>query len=235
LTTNFSKITVHEKLLLAASQLEEEGKSPFTAEDLVVSAWRLDPQTFGLAGYVDNGGHPVYPNSNRVFAEIMGSKPLRKQGLLAKSGTKTFRLTESGRQRVQELRSRLGDTVGQGASDGKVAFGRDTSRRLQKLLGTRAVEKLRTGRMDEITFTDASSFWGITARSSAMTFQAKLGDVDGVLRAAQAAAAQRPIRFEHGGKAYTSEDIQRLMDLHHTMLRRFSSELDIIRGRLDER
>lgn len=46
---------------------------------------------------------------------------------------------------------------------------------------------------------------------------------------------QRPIRFEHGGKAYTSEDIQQLIDLHQAMLGRFSSQLDIIRGRRDER
>jgi hypothetical protein len=235
LTAGFSRVTVHEKLLLAAAQLEEEGKSPFSAEDLVVAAWRLDPETFGLAGYMDDRGRPAYPNSNRVFAEIMGSKPIRKQGLLAKSGTKTFRLTESGRQRVQDLRSRSDDIVGQSTSDGKVAFGRDTSRKLQKLLGTRAVEKARSGHIDDITFTDASSFWGITARSTAMTFQARLGDVEGVLRAAQGAAAQRPIRFEHGGKAYTSNDVQQLIDLHRMMLERFSSQLDIIRGRLDER
>jgi hypothetical protein len=106
---------------------------------------------------------------------------------------------------------------------------------LQKLLSTRVLEKVRSGREEEITFTDASSFWGINARSTAMTFQARLGDVEGVLRAAQGAATRRPIRFEHGGKAYASEDIQQLIDLHQTMLKLFSSQLDIIRGRRDER
>src|SRR5687768_4031917 len=99
------KVTVHEKLLLAAAGLEDEGKSTFTAEDLVVAAWKLDPETFGLSGHTDESGRPAYPNSNRVFVEIMGSKPIRKQGLLAKSGTKTFRLTETGRQRAARLRS----------------------------------------------------------------------------------------------------------------------------------
>lgn len=201
MTTYSSRITVHEKLLLAAAQLEEDGKSPFTAEDLVVAAWRLDPETFGLSGYVDELGRPAYPNSNRIFAEIMGSKPIRKQGLLAKSGTKTFRLTESGRQRVQDLRSKSDNSIGQDTSDGKVAFGRDTSRKLQKLLGARAVEKVRTGRGDEITFTDASSFWGINARSTAMTFQARLGDVEGVLRvcAGRGDATSDPFRTRRQG------------------------------------
>jgi hypothetical protein len=234
-TAPATRVTVHEKLLLAAAQLENEGKSLFSAEDLVVAAWRLDPETFGLAGYLDDQGRPAYPNSNRVFAEIMGSKPIRKQGLLAKAGTKTFRLTESGRQRVQNLQLRSHGTVGRDSAEGKAVFDRETSRKLRRLLGTRAVDKLRNGRADEITFTDASSFWGITARSTAMGFQARRGDVEGVLKAASEAAAHRAIRFEHGGKAYSSQDIQQLVDLHQSMLEEFSSQLDIIRNRLDER
>jgi hypothetical protein len=229
------KVTVHEKLLLAAAGLEDEGKKTFTAEDLVVAAWKLDPETFGLVGHLDEKGRPAYPNSNRVFVEIMGSKPIRKQGLLAKSGTKTFRLTESGRQRVQQLRAATSGSSDRPAADAKVSFDRETSRKLQRLLSTRAVDKLRTGRRDEITFTDASSFWGITARSSAMAFQARLGEVEGVLRAAEEAADKRPIRFEHGGKAYTSDDIADLQDLHASMLEQFSDHLAVIRRRRDER
>jgi hypothetical protein len=229
------KVTVREKLLMAAANLEDAGQQPFTAEDLVVAAWRLDPETFGLAGHNDSAGRPVYPNSNRVFVEIMGSKPIRKQGLLAKAGTKKFRLTESGRQRVRELRSAVGEGNGAPAAEAKVSFDRETSRKLQKLLKTRAVEKLLSGRGDEITFTDASSFWGITARSSAMAFQARLGDVEGVLRAAEQAAKVRPIRLEHGGRAYTSDDIHALLELHQSMLAEFADHLDIIRRRRDER
>jgi hypothetical protein len=229
------KLTVHEKLLLAAAGLENQGQSTFTAEDLVVAAWRLDPETFGLAGHVSDDGRPAYPNSNRVFVEIMGSKPIRKQGLLAKAGTKRFRLTESGRQRVAEIQS--GGSNGAASSDAgvKVAFGRETSRKLQKLLGTRAVAKFRNGRESEITFHDASSFWGISARSSAMTFQGRLGDVAGVLRAAEAAAEHRPLRFEHGGRVYTKDDIHDLLNLHQMMLDRFGDQLDVIRQRRDER
>ena len=40
--------TLPEKLLLAASHLEEAGQSPFSAEALIVSAWQKFPRTFGL-------------------------------------------------------------------------------------------------------------------------------------------------------------------------------------------
>jgi hypothetical protein len=228
-------VTVHEKLLLAAAGLEDAGHSPFTAEDLVVAAWRLDPETFGLAGHLNASGRPAYPNSNRVFVEIMGSKPIRKQGLLGKAGTKTFRLTESGRQRVTELRASGTEPNGGPAADAKVSFDRNTASKLQKLLGARAVLKMRAGRRDDVTFTDAASFWGITPRSSAMKFQERLGDVQGVLRAAEGASQQRPIRFEHRGRAYTHEDIEAMLELHRSMLEDFSEQLDVIRGRRDER
>ncbi|MFY9580044.1 MAG: hypothetical protein WAQ33_12030 [Gaiellaceae bacterium] len=227
-------LTVVEKLLLAASELSSSGETTFTAEDLVVAAWRLDPETFGLAGHLDENGRPAFPNSNRVFAEIMGSKPIRKQGLLVKAGTKTFRLTESGRQRAHELIAASG-AKGEPPTAGKVAFGRDTTRALRKLLGSRAVEKLRSGREGDVTFHDASSFWGISPRSSAMQFQGRLGEVEGVLRSARTATEQRPIRFEHGGRAYSRDDIDQLLALHQTMLERFASQLDVIRRRRDER
>lgn len=230
-----SNLRVHEKLLLAAGGLDDDGGGTFTAEDLVVAAWRFDPDTFGLEGHPDADGRPAYPNSNRVFAEIMGSKPIRKQGLLAKAGTKRFRLTESGRQRVAELRAVANSGPPTETTAKKVSFGRETSRKLQKLLSSRAVQKMRNDRSDAITFHDASSFWGISARSSAMAFQARLGDVEGVLRAAASAAENRPIAFKHGGTAYTKDDIAQLLALHEAMLERFSDQLDVIRGRRDER
>lgn len=66
--------SILEKLLIAAFELEEKGHKPFSAEDIVVASWQKFPDAFGLAGYQDR-----YPDSNRVFAEIMGSKPIRKK------------------------------------------------------------------------------------------------------------------------------------------------------------
>jgi hypothetical protein len=92
-----------DKLVLAAVKLEKKGKKPFSAEDLVVSAWKLFPNSFGLAGNADEKGIPLYPDSNRVFVEIMGSKPIRKKGYLEKVGNKMYQLTQSGRNRADIL------------------------------------------------------------------------------------------------------------------------------------
>jgi hypothetical protein len=226
-----SDLTVHEKLLLAANDLEVAGKPQFTGEDLVVAAWERDPDTFGLSGHPDDAtGKPRFPNSNRVFAEIMGSKPLRKQGLIAKTGTKAFTLTEAGRQRASLLTGRASVN---GAR--KVSLSRETVRDIQKLLTSRAVQKLHSEREDEITFTDASGFWGINARSSAMEFAGRTQHVESVLNAAAAHASDGPIALRHGGSQLSERDVNALLALHHEMLERFSGEIAYIKKRTDER
>ena len=76
------QLTVPEKLLIAALEARKSSAT-FTAEDLVVSAWQLYPDTFGLSGYADQ-----YPDSNRVLTNIMGSKGMRGKGWLRKVGAK---------------------------------------------------------------------------------------------------------------------------------------------------
>ena len=89
------RLTVPQKLLLAA--LEARKKSPtFTAEDLVVQAWKLYPDTFGLSGYGDR-----YPDSNRVLTNIMGTKGMRGKGWLRKVGEKQYRLTSAWSERCR--------------------------------------------------------------------------------------------------------------------------------------
>src|SRR3954451_19662227 len=82
-----------EKILLAASQLEEQGQTPFSAEALIVSAWQKYPKTFGLKGYEEN-----YPDSNKVLSGIMGEKGLPRRGWMIKVGQKLYSLTRDGRQ-----------------------------------------------------------------------------------------------------------------------------------------
>jgi hypothetical protein len=68
-----------------------------------------------------------------------------------------------------------------------------------------------------------------------MAFQVRRGDVQGVLRAAEDAAEQRPIRFEHGGRAYMRDDIHELLELHESMLENFAEHLEVTTSRHDER
>src|SRR5437867_7351265 len=126
-----NQFTVPDKLLLAAYDLERSGSRPFSAEDLVVTAWQKFPDTFGLAGYRGRSGLS-YPDSNRVFAEIMGSKPIRKRGMLTKVGSKMYQLTEVGRDHARLLLNRANGTKVE-----KAALARGTEQELKRLFASK--------------------------------------------------------------------------------------------------
>src|ERR1041385_5738152 len=93
-----AECTVSEKVLLAAFALEEEGQLPFSAEALVVSAWRKYPATVGLRDFTE-----LYPDSNKVLTSIMGERGLARRGWLAKLGQKLYSLAREGRQGGRRL------------------------------------------------------------------------------------------------------------------------------------
>src|SRR5258708_34319035 len=73
------ELTATQRILLAASHLEEQGQTPFSAEALIVASWQESPRAFGLKGYADQ-----YPDSNRILSCVMGERGLAKRGWLVK-------------------------------------------------------------------------------------------------------------------------------------------------------
>src|ERR1700722_6971184 len=90
--SNVVDMTVPEKILLAANQLDLQGNSPFSAEALIVGAWQQFPKAFGLKGYADQ-----YPDSNKILSSIMGEKGLARRGWLVKMGKKNKNITQKRR------------------------------------------------------------------------------------------------------------------------------------------
>lgn len=223
--------SIVEKLLLAALDLEEKGRTPFTAEELVVAAWTRFPDAFGLAGHVDSAGRPLYPDSNRVFAEIMGSKPIRQRGLLTKVGTKKYRLTPPGVEHARQLAGR-----GQRETARKALLSREVSDELRRLFKSRALNKYSRGQASLITFHDACSFWGISPRSSAIDLEGRFAAFQRIIASARQAAGQDMASFEHHADfAFGQAELDMLESVHRDMVARFSSDIDTIRRRNDER
>jgi len=225
-------LTVLEKLLLAAYALEESRSKTFTAEDLVVSAWSMFPTTFGLKGYLDGQGTPMHPDSNRVFAEIMGSKPLRKRGYLSKTGPKQYALTETGRRIAQELQL-PGPRSAQRARATRSSLPRDFDRLLRRMISSRASNKVKGGDTDGLSFFDACMFWGITPQSSAMKMSERLENAKQVVAVAHEVVGEGAVKTSSG--MITHEDLQLLEEVDETLRERFKAELETIAGRRDER
>ncbi len=228
--TEQPSLTVPQKLLVAAYELEERGRRPFSAEDLVVSAWRKFPDSFGLPGYRGPDGRLSYPDSNRVFAEIMGCKSVRRRGFLSKVGPKMYQLTEAGREEARGLSARV-----VGYPPEKAGLPRDMQLELQRLLRSKAVQKVRSSRSADLTFHDACAFWGISPWSSAIEFQGKTANFACVVEHARKVVENSRATFGHRGQAFDTVDLQLLMRAHHELLNKFLDEIAVIKNRRDER
>lgn len=226
------KLTVPEKLLLAA--LEARRKSTtFSAEDLVVQAWTFYPDTFGLSGYAN-----LYPDSNRVLTNIMGTKGMRGKGWLRKVGEKQYRLTPTGLSDGEALLGQSGEPKGAERKDYlRAELDRGAQSALDRLVTTSAARKILSGGGEQVTFHDACGFWDITARSNANTLYAKLASTKTVLdRVMESLAAHDgSAGLKVAGSNLKRADIDLLMHMHQEMQGMFKAELDVIRRRTDER
>ncbi len=193
-----------------------------------MAAWQSHPDTFGLSGHTYKEGRTLYPDSNRVFAEIMGSKPVREPGFLVKVGNKMYQLTEAGSHYAAGLQ-------GDDGSTDKVGLRRDTKDEIERLLKAKATDKFRSGRAEDITFHDACGFWKISPRSTAIEFTGQYNNIDRIIAAALAAAQNKGIVLRHGAETITLTDLNGLQELHHVMRDRFAPEIDVILKRTDQR
>jgi hypothetical protein len=226
------KLTVPEKLLLASLEARKRGAT-FTAEDLVVEAWRKYPDTFGLSGYSE-----LYPDSNRVLTNIMGTKGMRGKGWLRKVGEKQYQLTSAALSQGQVLLSQI---EGAGAKSEtrflRAELDRQATAALARIISTPAARKALTKQTDALTFNDACGFWDITVRSNANTLSARLAEATVLLDRAQEASAHSSGEegLKIGNASITQYQIETLVNLNLQMQEMFKSELDILRRRTDER
>ena len=217
-----AECTVPEKILLAASELEEKGQSPFSAESLVVTSWQKYPKTFGLKGYSE-----LYPDSNKVLASIMGVKGLAHRGWLVKMGQKMYALTRDGRQCVRRLMND-GEPA---ALEEPTKLPRDQEKLLLGLLSSTAVQKFQEGSKHELTFADACRFWGITDSMHGASLDARLdhvraalGDLDRLLHRSTAVLSN--------GRSVSTDDVDLLCAVRADLEERFSRHLTLLRNRV---
>ena len=223
-----NKLTITEKLILAAFELESTGNRIFSAEDLVVSAWSKFPDSFGLAGYRGKDGEVLYPDSNRVYAEIMGRKPIRTNGFLIKVGMKMYQLTESG---VENARLLLNKLDSQDYVKGKLP--REIVREIKRLFKAKVVEKFLAGK--ELSFYDACGYWNISPRSSAIELEGRFSNIDSILKKVKEISQGKGILVEHSEDYIREEDLDMLIEIHKVLKDKFVNDLNIIRKRIDER
>jgi hypothetical protein len=222
---SLTECTVPEKILLAASHLEDSGQTPFSAEALIVSAWRTYPATFGLKGFEEQ-----YPDSNKVLSGIMGEKGLPNRGWMAKVGQKLYSLTRDGKQVVRKLLQGE-DTPPLTArrTQPKETLPRDQDLLVQGLLASSAWQKLRQGRSADWTFTDACRFWSMGERTGSEVDE-RLDELQGELTKLEKHLAAGPVPLGNGVE-FSAAQAGQLCDLHHQLEQRFNRHLNLLRNR----
>lgn len=92
-------MTARDTILLALHDCSPDDEVPIGR--IVVAAWRRDPEKFGLTGF-----QHTYPDSNKVYVEIMNKKPqsVIGLGLVVKTRKSHYGLTPLGRHQVARLK-----------------------------------------------------------------------------------------------------------------------------------
>lgn len=162
--------------MILAAMLEVSGSTTKLCayEDIVVKAWQLFPQEFGLRGYVDQ-----FPDSSDLHKPLYG--PLKREGLV-RVQNKKFGLTERGLAIARDLRQPVDSDSRQGAR-----VRRDQLIEVERLSKKAAVKLVQEGRAAELLDTDLYDFYGVTVRTKSADFEGRIRTVDDAIDAAVAA------------------------------------------------
>jgi hypothetical protein len=218
-----AECTVPEKILLAASELEGRGETPFSAEALIVCSWKGHPKTFGLKGFAD-----FHPDSNKVLASIMGEKGLAKKGWLQKVGQKLYVLTEDGKEVVQRLRQGETVTLSRAAKSVKApGFPPELEIFVQSIFDSAAFTKFQEQRRAEIIFVEACKFWGISESMTTDAIDNRRLTFADTLK--QLKVEVKPSTMLSNGRSLDPEDLDFIIRVHEFLQDRFSRNLAMLR------
>lgn len=167
----------HDKILIALHDVSAGTTKVCSYEDVVVKAWQLFPEEFGLRGYTDR-----YPDASDLHKPLYG--PLKEGGFVRSGGrTKSFGLTERGLEHVERLR-RPAETE---ANGGSTRLQRSQVTALKRLTDRSATALVLSGKTDELLDTDLYDFYGVTVRTGHKDFAGAVNSVDSAIDAALAA------------------------------------------------
>lgn len=222
-TTTIVIYTVSEEILLAAYSLEKQGRTSFTASELVVESWKQFNNTFGLEGFKDK-----FPDSNKTLSNVMGERGMVRRGWLAKIGQKVYTLTKEGRRLAARLLNEKIDEPESGSE--YVELPRDTEKALLTLLHSSAYRKFEDNQKNELAFADACRFWNITQNLQGEAVDERLAKVEGMLNGLEKLLAQEDGRLSNG-RLVTAGDCRVLRNIHRYMEDRFDRLLNLLRTR----
>jgi hypothetical protein len=213
------RVGLRQQVLLAA--LDSSGgdlRKTFTAEDLLLAAWKRDPMAWGLRGHEQE-----HPDSERIYVELDRANVrggMVGLGLFEKVRQRTYRLTPAGLLAASEVAG--ADPSARGKAERGLADAISTI-----LSHPVFCEWLR----DPATprhFRDAGHFWGIAPGTPPSVIRARIGEVDNTLGKAGSAldgGRGEGMTARHGKELFDRKDIERATEFQAALKRRFARDL----------
>jgi hypothetical protein len=153
-----------EKILVAMRRLSNGATEFLKYEDIVVTAFEMFPDEFGLRG------HPEYPDSSDVHKPLYGI--LKKRGLV-KAVQKQFALTARGVEVADRLMHAAGPATLAKAQNAE-RLSRDVEAELDRMLKSEAFRFFAASQTERILDTDFYAFLGCTVRTAKNDFIGRL-------------------------------------------------------------
>ena len=214
---------LRDQVLLAALACSGGNcENTFTAEDLLVRAWKNDKPAWGLRGYEQQ-----YPDADKIHKEIDG-RGLANKGILAlgfveRAENRVYRLTASGLAVASRLRP--ADPVA------RERAGRKLEQEIRQILEHPGFHLWLQNPALPRHFRDAGHFWGIAPGMPPRTVEDRVSFIERTLAAASEFLAGSSLDevAEHRGRIlFQRADIERARQFHDTLKSRFSRDLALL-------
>jgi hypothetical protein len=220
-------IGLRQQVLLAAFECSGgDLQKTFTAEELLLSAWKRDRAAWGLRGH-----ETEHPDSEKIYKEldrvsVRGRNVrggLASLGLLEKVHQRTFRLTAAGLAMASEAAgtdSGVRATAERGLADAVATI----------LSHPVFIQWIRDPSMPKY-FRDAGHFWGIAAGTPPSVIRARIATIDRTLEEAASVLREKgveEIAGRHGKALFDTVSIDRAVEFQSMLKRRFANDLSTL-------
>lgn len=214
-------IPLHDQVLLAATTFSGgDVTKEFSAEDLLIEAWRRDPYSWGLRGYEEQ-----HPNAEKIYTEIDRGRGkgggMVGEGVFEKVRQRVYRMTPLGFARVAELQGTIG-------GDTEVRARRVVENAILEIIEHPAFRAWLKDPETPKRFRDVSHFWNVAPGTPPNVVRSRLLHVDNTLSGALALLSAKgvdEIAAGRGKQLFDRRDIERCAEFQSTMKSRFRKEL----------
>lgn len=218
------RANLREQVLLAALDCSGgDVEKTFSAEDLLVAAWKKDRSAWGLRGYERD-----YPDVDKLRKELdsRGAREggsatgLVSSGLVLRVGKRMYRLTPAGFSAAAEVVGAEPDA--RGKADRILADAVDA------ILSHSVFRGWLKDPSTPKHFRDAGHFWSVAPGTPSKVIQTRVLDIDRTLEKALGLlniGGVDEVAVRHGKVLYDRSDIERAITFQTTLKQRFGKDL----------